>query len=149
MSMNGWEQLNCDFFASVCRDTLGSYLESKGFAEKKEDSIGALLFTRFDLFLEVGYDAHTSPDYTPSFVLGMGDRVYDDQGRMAGVPMWYILPEDHPQRTSRHWTFRTKEELKQVLAEIKDQFLEPTMESLLLNREGLERVVKNFQSEFC
>jgi hypothetical protein len=63
--------------------------------------------------------------------------------------MWYIIPQDHPYRTRVHWTFSSKDELAKVLEEVKTEFLETTLVPLLLNRDGLERIIGNFRSEFC
>lgn len=146
---NGWDQLNCEYFAAACRKVLDAYLEELGFSEEKETVIGGVVYHRFDFFLEVSYDTTAFPTYTAKSVIGFGSEAYGENGSFSGVPMWYILPKNHPYRTKVHWTFKTKEELEKVLAEIKAEFLETTLRPLLLNREGLERVIGSFQSEFC
>lgn len=149
MNMNGWDQLNCEYFSETCRKALSAYLEEIGFTENKETVIGGVVYTRFDLFLEISYDTAAYPTYTAKSVIGFGEGAYDKAGGFSGVPMWYILPKDHPYRTKIHWTFKTKEELTKVLEELKEEFLETTLKPLLLNREGLERVIGSFHSEFC
>ncbi len=144
---NGWDQLKCENFADVCRKVLNDYLEELGFSEKKETARGTVVYSRFDLFLEIGYDiTHSDPMYSLSAVVGFGE---EESGSFSGIPMWYILPRDHPYRTKVHWSFRTEGDLERDLEELKEEFLEATLKPLLLNREGLERVIGSFQSEFC
>jgi hypothetical protein len=149
MSTNGWEQLDCRYFAETCREVLGDYLENHGFKEKRLTNGGGIVYGRFDLFLEVSYDTNLFPKYTTRVVVGFGDGAYNKQGGFSGVPMWYIIPQDHPYRTRVHWTFSSKDELAKVLEEVKTEFLETTLVPLLLNRDGLERIIGNFRSEFC
>ena len=149
MNSNGWEKLNCKYFPSVCREVLSGYLEENGFAETKETNVGGLVFSRFDFFLEIGYDTNLFPKYVIKVVVGFGEEAYGEAGAFSGVPMWYILPEGHPFRTKVHWTFKGEEELKSVLLEVKKDFLEEVLQRLLANQEGLERVIKSFHSEFC
>lgn len=150
MNKNGWEQLNCAYFPSVCRRVLGEYLENKGFKEKKETIIGGIVYAYFDLFLEISYDiTHSNPMYSVSSVVGFGEEAYNKVGVFNGVPMWYILPEGHPYRTKVYWTFESEKELEGVLLEVKKDFLSTVVQSILTNREGLERVIKSFHAEFC
>ena len=149
MNANGWDQLDCKYFAAVCRNVLSSHLEEAGFEEKKETVIGGVVYTRFDLFLEISYDTIDFPTYTAKAAIGFGEEVYNQMGGFNGVPMWYILEEGHPYRTKIHWTFQSESELTKVLEEINIEFIDATLKPLLLNREGLERVIKSFQSEFC
>lgn len=148
MNTNGWDQLNCQFFTQICRRVLGNYLQQQGFLEKKTTAIGGIVYTRFDVFLEVSYDAATCPDYSPSIVIGIGDQTYDKEGRLAGVPMWYALSEGHPQRTRRYWTFKTEEELERVFTEIKEQFFETSAKQLWLNSDVLEKTINDFRTKF-
>lgn len=149
MNTNGWEQLNCRYFAGTCREVLGDYLETHGFREKRLTVGGGIVFERFDLFLEFNYDTNLYPKYTTRVVVGFGDGAYNNLGGFSGVPMWYIIPQGHPYRTQVYWTFSSKDELKRVFEEVKIEFLETTVLPLLLNREGLERVIDNFRAEFC
>ena len=73
----GWERLNCPFFTSVCRRVLDRYLEEQGFAEKETGAIGEIVYKRSDVFLEIGYEPETCPNYSPTVVLGIGDCKYD------------------------------------------------------------------------
>lgn len=149
MSTNGWEQLDCRYFAETCREVIGDYLEAQGFAEKGLTNGGGIIYSRFDVFLQINYDTNLYPKYTFTTVVGIGDGAYTKQGRFSGVPMWFILPEDHLYRTRVHWTFSSKDELAKVLEEVRAEFLETTVVPLLLNRDGLERMIANFRSEFC
>jgi hypothetical protein len=149
MSTNGWEQLDCRFFAETSREVLGNYLGEHGFRERRLTNGGGIVFGRSDVFLEVSYDTNLFPKYTTRCVVGIGDGAYNKQGGFAGVPMWYVIPKGHPYRTKVHWTFSSKEELAKVLEEVKTEFLETTLVPLLLNRYGLECLIGNFRSEFC
>lgn len=143
----GWDRLNCPFFTSVCRRVLNRYLEEQGFAEKETGSIGEILYKRFDVFLEIGYEPETGPNYSPTVVLGIGEHKYDEAGQPACVPLWYLLPYNHPEKTGRFWTFRTEEELAHILKQIKEQFLEPCATPLWLDAERLEKCITNFRAE--
>jgi hypothetical protein len=149
MSTNGWEQLDCLFFAETSREVLGDYLEKHGFKEKRLTNGGGIVYERFDIFLEVSYDTNLFPKYTTRVVVGIGDGAYNKQGGFTGVPMWYIIPQCHPYRTKVHWTFSNGDELAKVLGEVKSEFLETILLPLLLNRDKLESIVDSFRSEFC
>jgi len=149
MSTSGWEKLDCRYFAEACREAVSDYLETHGFAESGLTNGGSIIYSRFDVFLQLNYDTNLYPKYTFTAVVGIGDGAYTKQGGFAGVPMWYIAPKDHPYRTKVHWTFSSKEELLCVLGEVKVEFLETTLVPLLLNRDELERLIGNFRAEFC
>ena len=149
MNTNGWEQLDCPYFAAACRESLSDFLENHGFKEKRLTNAGGIVYERFDVFLEVNYDTNLYPKYSIRVVVGFGDGAYNSQGSFSGVPMWYIIPKDHPYRTSVHWTFSSEDELLRVLGEVKVEFLETIIIPLLLNRDALERLVNNFRAEFC
>lgn len=149
MNTNGWEQLDCSYFTAACREGLSDFLEAYGFKEKRLTNAGGIVYERFDVFLEVNYDTNLYPKYSIRVVVGFGDGAYNGRGAFSGVPMWYIIAKDHPYRTSVHWTFNSKNELHRVLAEVKADFLETIVVPLLLNRDGLERLVNNFRAEFC
>jgi hypothetical protein len=53
--IEGWERLICPYFAVTCRCVLGSYFEENGFAEKGLNEVKGLIFSHFDVFLEVSY----------------------------------------------------------------------------------------------
>ena len=143
----GWERLNCPFFTSACHRVLSPYLEEQGFAEKEVGSIGEIIYKRFDVFLEIGYEPETCPNYSPTVVLGLGDSKYDDAGRPAGVPLWYLLPQGHSEKTGKFWTFKTEADLERMLTEIKTQFLEPHAKPLWLDMNKLEKHIENFRTK--
>lgn len=148
MNANGWEQLDCNYFAAICGSTLGEYLERLGFEESRLTARGGIIYSRFDLFLEISYDTNLFPNYTTRVVVGFDDGAYNNMCGFNGVPMWYIIPRDHPYRTRVHWTFQNEDELTKVLEEVRDDFFETTLKPILLNRDGLERVIQSFHSEF-
>lgn len=147
MNRNGWEQLDCKFFARVCRDVLGGYLEGHEFKEKRLTDGGGVVYSRSDIFIEVNYDTNLFPEYTIRVVVGFGDGAFNKQGGFSGVPMWYVLPHSHPYRTQVYWTFSNEEELSSVLKEVKAEFFESNLSPLLVNDDELERLVGRFQRE--
>ena len=149
MSTNGWEELDCPYFAETCREVLTGWLEGHGFTEKRLTNGGGIVYDRFDVFLEVSYDTNLFPKYTTRVAVGFGDGAYSKQGGFSGVPMWYLIAQDHPYRTQVYWTFSSKEELAKLLQEVKAEFIERTLIPLLLNRDRLERIIESFRSEFC
>lgn len=148
MSMNGWEQLDCRYFAETCREVLSDYLKNHGFREKRLTNGGGIVYTRLGIFLEISYDTNLFPKYTTRVVVGFGDGAYNKRGDFSGVPMWYIIPQDHPYKTQVYWTFSSKAELIEVLEGVKMEFIEPTFVPLLMNRSELEHIVEKFRSEF-
>ena len=144
----GWERLNCPFFASTCRRTLSDYLEAQGFVEKELTPVGGVVYRRFDVFLEISYEPDTSPDYSPTIVLGVGAGKYDEGGRPGGVPFWYVIPSNLQERNYTFWTFKTEADLQSVLIRIKDALLEPHARPLWLNLDRLEKYIANFRAEF-
>lgn len=144
----GWEKLNCPFFAPTCRRILSDYLEAQGFVEKELTPVGGIVYRRFDVFLEVSYESETCPNYSPTIVLGIGPGKYDEGGRPGGVPFWYVIPNNLPERSYTFWTFKTEADLESVLARIKDALLEPHARPLWLNLDRLEKYITNFRAEY-
>ena len=147
-SSSDWDRLNCEFFASNCRRVLGDYLEDQGFVENEQTPVRGILYRRFDVFLELSYDPQTSPNYSPTIVIGTGTGKYDDAGRPAGVPFWYVIPNNLPERDYTFWTFKTEADLESVLARIKDSVLDLHAKPLWFNLDRLEKCIQNFRAEF-
>jgi len=127
---------------------LNDYLEAQGFVEKELTPVGGVVYRRFDVFLEINYEPDTSPDYSPTIVLGVGAGKYDEGGRPAGVPFWYVIPSNLQERSYTFWTFKTEADLQSVLNRIKDALLEPHARPLWLNLDRLEKYIANFRAEF-
>ena|SRR2546430_5557550 len=144
----GWEKLSCLFFSRACRRVLGRYLESNGFSERSVDRIGIVTFSRFGIFLEIGYELEMAPNYMPTVVLGIGEGKYDKKGQPSAIPFWYLIPSDRPESKYSLWTFKTEAELETALARIKDEVLEVHAKPLWSNLEKLEKVISNFRAEF-
>jgi hypothetical protein len=144
----GWERLNCSFFAATCRRVLSDYLEAEGFVEKEVTPVGGVVYRRFEIFLEISYELQTCSNYSPTIVLGIGPRKYDEGGRPRGVPFWYVIPNNLPERSYTFWTFKTEADLESVLARIKDGLLEPHARPLWLNIDRLEKSITNFRAEY-
>ncbi len=138
----------CPYFASACRRVLGRYLEENGFAEKGLNEVEGLMFSRFDVFLELSYELDTAPNYAISMVLGVGDMKYDEGGHPCCIPYWHLLPSDRPEHRGEFIRFRTEPELEALLVRFRDQFLEPYAKPLWLDTDGLEKAVTNFRAEF-
>lgn len=146
--INGWERLICPYFAPVCRRVLGCYLEGNGFVEKGVNEVEGLVFTRFDVFIEVSYELDTAPNYIVSMVLGIGDKKYDEGGHPCCVPYWHLLPGERPERRGELIGFATESELEALLRRFRDEFLEPYARPLWLDTDSLEKAIANFRAEF-
>lgn len=142
----GWERLNCQFFAAVCRRVLNEYLKTHGFTEQGAGPIGEITYKRFDVFLEIGYEPETYPNYSPTIVLGIGQRKYGEDGLPCGVPFWYLIPDDLPERKLTYWKFKNEDDLELVLTRVKDTILEHYAKPLWLDLGRLEEIIINFRS---
>lgn len=147
MNSNGWEQLDCPYFADTCREVMGGHLEKYGLREKASDASG-ILFVLDTLFVEFSYDTNLFPNYTTHVLTGFRKRAHGKQDEFNGVPMWYLLPVHHPYRRRVHWTFTNKQELEKVFHEIGAEFLEPILMPLLASETALKSVVTEFNSEW-
>ena len=147
MTTSGWEQLDCEFFTEVCRRVLNDYLQDLSFLERRTTPRGGVVYNHSDLFLEFSYDTNLFQSYSIRVNFGIGDGAYSDLGDYNGVPMWYILPKDHPYTQKVHWTFKTEHELESVLAEIQRDFIDKVFTTLVGDRVRLENVVATFQAE--
>ncbi len=145
--MNGWEQLNCNYFAETCREAVREYLEVYCFAERELTNGGGIVYSRFDTFLELNYDYHLYPQY--SFQLSVGFIVELANNRIGyrGIPLWYLVPEDHPYRKGTSGGFRNKDELVRVLDEARKDLLEYFAIPLLSDRDRLASTVGKFNFE--
>jgi hypothetical protein len=146
--MGGWERLICPYFAAACRRVLGAYFEENGFAEKGLNEVEGLMFSRFDVFIEVSYELDTAPNYAISMVVGLGDKKYDEGGHPCCVPYWHLLPRDRPEHRGEMIRFSSESELERLLAHFRDQFLEPYAKPLWLDTDRLEKAIANFRAEF-
>jgi hypothetical protein len=148
MNMNGWEQLLCDYFSETCVDQLAASLEEDGFSVSRVETDGAVIFKCFDVFLEIGYELETAPNYSPTVVIGLGDRKYDESGKPAGVPLWFVIRDDVPAKRYSFWKFSSEGELRAVLLRIKNEVVERYARPLWQRTEVLEKMLVNFRSEF-
>jgi len=143
MSKSGWEQLNCQYFANVCRRVLGALLGAQGFAERGLTPGGGVIFSKGDVALELNYDVSRYPRYFVTAWLSLGDWVH----RGNGVPLWYMLSNEHPYREGTHWNFHNEEELFRVLSEVKADFVEAILIPLLDSQDALERLIDRFRRD--
>ena len=119
------------------------------FTDGGQDRGGRIYYRQSDVFLNVSYDVENYPKYRPSVVLGIGEDLYGQKGlAFNGVPFWYLIPSDLPERKYSFWTFSSTEDLKLVLARIKDEILEPYAKPLWESRANLEKHISNFKAEF-
>ena len=149
MNTNGWERLLCSYFSKTCIDQLATSLEEDGFVVSRTETDGAVIFKRFNVFIEIGYELETAPNYSPTVVIGLGDKKYDEAGKPAGVPLWFVIRDDEPAKRYSFWKFSTEAELRDALLRIKNEVLERHVRHLWLRTEVLERTLANFRSEFA
>ena len=144
----GWERLNCPFFATTCRRILSDYFEAQGLVEKEMTPIGGIVYGRLNMFLEISYEPEMCPNYSPTIIMGIGPSKFDEDGRPTGVPFWYVIPSNRPERSYAFWTFKTETDLESVFVRIKDALVEPYAKSLWLNLDRLEKYIQNFRAEY-
>ena len=149
MNMNGWERLICGYFSKTCIDLLGASLEEDGFEVSQVGPIGSVTFKRFDVFLQIGYELITRPNYEPTVVIGLGDRKYDEAEKPAFVPLWFVIRDDEPASQYPLWKFSNEAELQEVLLRIKDEVIEGHVRPLWQRTEVLEEVLAIFRSKFA
>ncbi len=149
MNMNGWERLICGYFSKTCIALLGAYLEEDGFEVSQVGPIGAVTFKRFDVFIQIGYELITRPNYEPTVVIGLGDRKYDEAGKPAFVPLWFVIRDDEPASQYPRWKFSSEAELREVLLRIKNEVLEEYARDLWQRTEALEKLLASFRSKFA
>ncbi len=149
MNMNGWEQLLCGYFNATCISELSEPLGMDGFKVVRTESYGAVIFKRFDVFIEVGYEVESAPNYSPTVVIGFGDKKYDEAGKPAGVPLWFLICDDEPAKRYSFWNFSSESQLRQVLGRIKTEVLDLHVRSLWERTEVLEKALSNFRAEFA
>lgn len=144
-SSTGWQQLRCLYFAETCHEVLGDYLKEFGFSRAGLTGIGGVLYRRHDVFLEIGYEPETYPDYHPTIALGYGDEAYDESGFPNGIPMWFVLGNDATPRYT-FWTFSDQESLRHVFPRIAEELLEPHAKPLWRDPERLKQCIDSFRN---
>ena len=145
--MNGWEQLNCNYFAETCREVVREYLEVYCFAERELTTGGGIVYSRFDTFLELNYDYHLYPQYSFQLSVGFIVELANNRTGYRGIPLWYLVPEDHPYRKGTIGGFRNKDELVGLLDEARRNILEYFAIPLLSDRDRLASTVGKFNFE--
>jgi hypothetical protein len=148
MHMNGWERLLCSYFSKTCIDQLALSLQEDSFAVSRVEADGAVIFKRSDVFLEIGYEVETAPNYSPTVVIGLGDKKYDKVGKPTGVPLWFVIHEDESAKRYSFWKFSSETELRGVLPRIKNEVLERHGRYLWQHPRVLENILANFRAEF-
>jgi hypothetical protein len=146
MKMNGWEQLLCDYFSSICISELSEPLAMDDFKVARTESDGAVIFKRFDVFIEVGYEVESAPNYSLTVVIGFGDRKYAETGKLSGVPLWFLIRDDEPARRYSFWKFSTESQLRKVLVRIKNEVIDIHVRPLWQRTEVLEDALSDFNA---
>lgn len=110
----------------------------------KETSIGGAMFFREDLFVELSYIPETYPTYSPTIIVGIGSEKFAANGTSNGVPLWYVIPEDAPQRKYSTWQFRDGKELAAVIEKTQLEILDMYVMPLLQDKSKLATLIKEF-----
>jgi hypothetical protein len=147
--MNGWEELLCRYFSKTCIDQLATHLEEDGFTVLRVEADGSVIFKRLDVFLEIGYELETAPNYSPTVAIGFGDNKYDETGMPAAVPLWFVIREDEPEKQYSFWRFSNEAEMRAVLLRIKNEVLDQHARILWQCTEVLEKILADFRSELA
>ena len=118
---NNWNELKCPYFKFTVIRELAEYFYSNNFNEYQESNDGGVSFKREDgCFIEIDYEMESSPNYTPTAIIGIGD-IFDDKGNPSSVPFWFIIPENSSSRKYSKWKFSSESQLKAVLTQIKNE----------------------------
>ncbi len=138
-----WNELLCPYFYKVAAANLGSYYTVQGFALIKTRN-GGLICQRGGTYVEVSYVPETSPNYSPSIIVGLGEEPYDEKLAPTGVPAWFLIPDTLPARRYSLWTFNSENRLDIVLRQLRTEVLEPYIEPLCNRSELLEEAINRF-----
>jgi hypothetical protein len=127
---------------------LGQYLEENGFAEKGLNEINGIIYSRFEVFLEISYELEMVPQAL-TVVLGVGEKKYGEDGCLYFVPYWYLLPRDRPEHRAVSSQFKNEGELEALLVRFRDEILDSYARPLWLSIDRLEETIKNFRANNC
>lgn len=145
MNENDWDQLYCSYFGEVCLSELAPPLGGDGFVAIRVEDHGAVIFKRSEVFMEIGYEVESSPNYTPTLVVGIGDSKYGKAGKCMGVPLWFVMTDGEPSSKYPIWKFSTRQQLQELLRKLKSEVLDRYARPLWLHIGLLETAVRNFQ----
>ena len=138
-----WTQLLCEYFREICVGIIGNYFLQFCFSWK-ETSIGGVMFFREDIFVELSYMPETYPTYSLTIIVGIGSDKYGANGTTNGVPLWYLIPQDVPERKYSTWQFSNKAELAIVMERIQVEILDAYVMPLLKDKSKLIALIKDF-----
>ena len=139
------KQLLCPFFPKISKKVLGDFFQQRGF-QTHETRVGGLFFQKGDVFVEVRYDPETYPSYSPTLIIGIGKDKFDKSGAPAGVPVWYLLPDDSDVRRYSFWRFKSEQDLEKIMDKILNQIVKLYLEPLWENVALLKSKVSNFKA---
>lgn len=139
-----WEYLNCSFFDTITRRVLDVYFAELGFRYKTRSSTGGVIYSRDNIFIEIGYENETYPKYSPRILLGLGKNANDSRWRLSAIPIWFLIPSNRPESKFVFWTFKTEEELVKVLERIRTELLDVYAKPILLDSRTLLENVHAF-----
>lgn len=139
---NKWNQLNCQYFSSICLSELTEYFKACGFSRHSLDSVGGVVFEGRGVYVEVSYEVETFPRYSPTLLIG------SMANNRNAVPFWFVIPSVDEASKYTFWKFETEVELRSVLAQIKNNVLEKFGEPLWADSVALEKQLQQFNLEF-
>lgn len=145
MNTNGWEKLLCSYFGNVCIGQLSDFFASNGF-ENIVAQENAVTFKTINAFIEIGYEVESAPLYSPTVVVGLGDKKFDEMGAPASVPMWFAINGGLGKQYS-FWKFSNELDLRSVLIRIQNEVLEPYALPLLRNKDLFDSVLSDFRAK--
>lgn len=121
--MEDWSKFALDYFEPVCREVFDEYMRSHGFGRGKADKGGGLTYRRGGRFLELDYYVEDIPNYSPHVNIGLL-RWATLRSGFDRIGLWYAIPEDRKERDYGLWRYSNAEELKQVVARIRDEVVD-------------------------
>jgi hypothetical protein len=145
-SSTGWDRLNCLYFEDVVRNVMDSYFAEYGFTYYDRTVVGGIVYSREEVFVEISYEPESCPNYSPRILLGLGQSSGDSNWRKTALPMWFLIPSDRAESKFPFWSFRTKEDLVNVLNRIQAELLEQYAKPLLLDPVSLRKSADAFKA---
>lgn len=142
-SLNGWQVLLSEYFEVTVVGALGDYFRAKGFQGFYEEYGCKVRFDMADVFVDISYLLETAPQY--EIILTIGRSASDKGTGEWSLPLWFLIPEDHPTRVSPWWKFNSPANLEEVLLRIQEEVLIPFAEPLMSDHEALRLQMERYR----
>jgi hypothetical protein len=105
-----------------------------------------MVYVRNRRFVEISYNPESSPDYSPTLIVGVGLGMSETHAAREAVPLWFVIPAEDDAARYPAWTFKDETQLAEVLLRL-EVVVERHAKPMLEDDGSLQRAVAAFRGK--